>query len=296
MARSKRLTLREVRAAFRLVGECRELGADVTAWRRHLAAGSCRLTGAQVGLVGELEYSRRAYNHPLHVEDVGWSCPADRRQVLDEFVASGLYGRDLSAERFFCHRPDQFRTVRREQIIPDAEWGRSVELNDFVRPAGLDLGILSRQVFRGGERTNALILYPPFGRAPLPERARRLVHLIQQELGPLLGTALAVAGDPGWSDLPPRWRQTLDCLLDGDSEKQAALRLGVSRLTVHEYVKGLYRHFGVSSRGELLAFFLRRHGPARPWRQTGQPSARDEGASRRGDGPSGEGGEPLQSR
>jgi DNA-binding CsgD family transcriptional regulator len=278
VARSKRLTLREVRAAFRLVGECRELGADVTAWRRHLAAGLCRLTGAQVGLAGELEYSRRAFNHPLHVEDVGWSCPADRRRVLEDFVASGLFGCDLSAERFFCHCPDKSRTVRREQIIPDAEWGRSVEFNDFVRQGGLDLGVLSRQVFGGGERTNVLILYPPFGEAPLPERARRLVHLAQQELGPLLGTALAAAGDPGWSELPPRWRQTLDCLLDGDSEKQAASRLGISRETAHQYVKGLYGHFGVSSRGELLALFLRRSGAARPWTEPGYPPTRDDGA------------------
>jgi DNA-binding CsgD family transcriptional regulator len=280
VARSKRLTLREVRAVFRLMGECRELGADVTAWRRHLAAGLCRLTGGQVGVVGEVEYSRRAYNRPLHIEDVGWSCPADRRRVLDDFVASGLYGRDLTAERFFLVTPLRPRTVRREQIIPDAEWGRSVEFNDFIRSGGLDLGILSRRVFGDGEHTNCVILYPPFGEPQLPERGRRLVHLAQQELGPLLGTALATAGDPGWSDLPPRWRQTLDCLLDGDSEKQAALRLGISRQTIHQYVKGLYGHFGVSSRAELLAFFLRRYGAARPWREPDHPPPGDDDARR----------------
>jgi DNA-binding CsgD family transcriptional regulator len=52
-------------------------------------------------------------------------------------------------------------------------------------------------------------------------------------------------------------RQTLDCLLEGDSEKQVAVRLGLSRLTVHQYVTSLYRHFGVSSRAELLARFIR---------------------------------------
>jgi DNA-binding CsgD family transcriptional regulator len=276
VAQSKRLTLREVRAVFRLVGECRELGADVTAWRRHLAVGLCRVTGAQVALVGEVEYSRRAYNHPLHVEDVGWSCPADRRHVLEEFFASGLYGRDLSAERFFGIYPVKSRTVRREQIISDSEWGRSVVFNEFIRRGGLDLGILSQRVFGGGERSNSIVLYRPFGEAPLPARVRRLVHLAQQELGPLLGTALAAAGDPGWSNLPSRWRQTLDCLLEGDSEKQVAARLRISRQTVHQYVKNLYRHFGVSSRGELLAFFLRRCGAARPWRP-----APGKGAGRR---------------
>jgi DNA-binding NarL/FixJ family response regulator len=121
-----------------------------------------------------------------------------------------------------------------------------------------------------------VILHSCSGEVPLAERCRRLVHLAQREIGPLMGTALAVAGEPGSGDLPPRLRQALDCLLDGDGEKQAVSRLGISRLTVHDYVRGLYRHLGVSSRGELLAYFLRRCGPARPWRGPGSPP-RDEG-------------------
>ena len=58
------------------------------------------------------------------------------------------------------------------------------------------------------------------------------------------------------SKLPPRQRQTLDRLLAGDSEKQIAARLEVSKHTVHIYVKSLYRRFGVCSRGELLAQFV----------------------------------------
>jgi DNA-binding NarL/FixJ family response regulator len=57
-------------------------------------------------------------------------------------------------------------------------------------------------------------------------------------------------------ELSPRMEQTLDRLLLGDSEKQIANRLGLSRHTVHVYVKALYRGFGVSSRGELLAKFV----------------------------------------
>ena len=53
--------------------------------------------------------------------------------------------------------------------------------------------------------------------------------------------------------LPPRVRQTLDRILAGDSEKQIALRLGISRHTVHVYIKTLYRRYAVSSRGELVA-------------------------------------------
>ena len=56
--------------------------------------------------------------------------------------------------------------------------------------------------------------------------------------------------------LSPRMLQTLQQLLRGDSEKQAARALGVSPHTVHVYVKAIYRKFGVASRGELLAKFV----------------------------------------
>lgn len=64
----------------------------------------------------------------------------------------------------------------------------------------------------------------------------------------------------GIDHLSPRKRQTLDGLLSGLSEKEIANGLGLSLHTVHDYVKSLYRQFGVSTRGELLATML---GPQR---------------------------------
>src|SRR5882724_569837 len=54
----------------------------------------------------------------------------------------------------------------------------------------------------------------------------------------------------------PRMRETLHGLMRGDSEKQIALKLGISRNTVHVYVTKLYRNFAVQSRVELLGRFL----------------------------------------
>lgn len=68
-------------------------------------------------------------------------------------------------------------------------------------------------------------------------------------------------GGPAPADevpLSPRMRQTLERLLAGDSEKEIAARLRLSPHTVHVYVKTLYRRFGVCSRGELFARFVRR--------------------------------------
>src|SRR5688500_9364645 len=86
-------------------------------------------------------------------------------------------------------------------------------------------------------------------------RQRRLLA----DLCRLIGNHLAQPDQrqPLDRELSPRMQQTLQSLLTGDSEKQAAAKLGVSRNTVHVYVKQLYRRFGVNSRGELLAKWVR---------------------------------------
>jgi DNA-binding CsgD family transcriptional regulator len=56
----------------------------------------------------------------------------------------------------------------------------------------------------------------------------------------------------------PRAREVLARLLSGDGEKQIAVGLGISRHTVHVYVKQLYRIFGVCSRPELLSLWIKR--------------------------------------
>ncbi|HEY3789085.1 MAG TPA: helix-turn-helix transcriptional regulator [Urbifossiella sp.] len=64
--------------------------------------------------------------------------------------------------------------------------------------------------------------------------------------------------EPSPAKLSPRMRQVLKCLLEGDSDKQVAARLGISTNTVNQYVKGIYSHFHVMSRTELLSRWVRR--------------------------------------
>jgi len=108
---------------------------------------------------------------------------------------------------------------------------------------------------------------PSPARVPSPESALRkrqmladLCRLIAAQVG-AGAPARGLSADPL---LSPRHQQTLEHLLGGDSEKEVAARLKLSPNTVHVYVKALYRHFSVSSRGELLAHFVRRShiGPA----------------------------------
>ena len=67
------------------------------------------------------------------------------------------------------------------------------------------------------------------------------------------GTPEINAGTP----LSRRERQTLELLLTGNAEKQIAAQLSISKHTVHVYVKSLYKRFGVNSRPELLAKWVR---------------------------------------
>jgi DNA-binding CsgD family transcriptional regulator len=94
-------------------------------------------------------------------------------------------------------------------------------------------------------------------RRPLKRRAA--CSSIQQPFeSPISKVAILRLGVANDATLSPRLRQTLQSLLKGVSEKQVAQRLGLSQHTVHVYVKKLYRRYGVSSRGELLARWVAR--------------------------------------
>jgi DNA-binding CsgD family transcriptional regulator len=97
-------------------------------------------------------------------------------------------------------------------------------------------------------------------------RSSKLLRLLHDELALLVGNVLSDGHPNPLANLSPRPRQTLMFLLSGDSEKQVALRMGISRHTVHEYVVAIYKHFRVSSRAELLALCWQRGigGPAGP--------------------------------
>ena len=53
-------------------------------------------------------------------------------------------------------------------------------------------------------------------------------------------------------------QRVLTWLLEGFSEKEVASKLKISRHTVHNHVRMIYRAFKVTSRGELLARFVQK--------------------------------------
>jgi DNA-binding CsgD family transcriptional regulator len=261
MASSGRLRLGDVRAALRLVGECRDLGYDPALWGRHLHGTLCRLTGTRVGVGGELRTpGRGAAGEIVTLIDSGLG-PAERIAIADFVRHRGFGAHPVGTVLDGWAGRVAVRT--RRQLVPDRAWYQSLCYEVFHRPLERDHCLVSPHRLPDGS-LNLITLHRNAGERDFSPRERRLLLLAHTEIGQLMGPVLVRADDThSPTRLPPRVRDVLNCLLDGDSEKQVATRLRLSRETVHQYVKVLYRHYQVSSRAELLARVLRRYNQTR---------------------------------
>lgn len=178
-------------------------------------------------------------------------------EIFIEYHVTERYLEDPCFRRYLeVRRPDL--TVRTRRLASATEIRRS-GLFDWVRAMGTGDHLFSQRRIADGRSCLGFSMWTSFRGRSFARRDSRLVLLLNTELARLVGRVLFDGTDPV-SGLPPRLQKTLERLLVGDSEKQAALALGLSKATVHEYVGLLYRHFGVNSRGELLVACLRR-GP-----------------------------------
>jgi DNA-binding CsgD family transcriptional regulator len=261
MAESSHLRLAEVRAALRVVGECRDLGYDPVLWLRHTFEGLQKLVGVRVVMGGEVHWHRPdGPITPVLSMQAGLS-PSEEQEYYRYFRERKG---GLQADVIVCRLktvPIRNPALTRRQLLPDRVWYRSPQFDEYHRPTGIDHCIAGLLELPGGLAIPSG-LHRAAGERDFSSRELRLVRLFYAELGRLIGPVLVPASDPySPTRLPARVRETLQCLLDGDSEKQAAARMGLSRVTVHQYVRALYQHYQVASRAELLARVLRRKNP-----------------------------------
>ncbi|HEY7538855.1 MAG TPA: LuxR C-terminal-related transcriptional regulator [Methylomirabilota bacterium] len=262
MSKSDLLRVQDVRDAYRLVGDCRDLGADPALWQTRLLEGVCQLLGVPAATGGEGL----------------WIRPHRPVEVLSAFDA----GLDSRGREFYIafHRdlgprndpmfgalqgvPGRLVVRTRRQLVSDVAWYRAAAW-EYRHPIGIDDQLTSIYQISDDGAVSVIALHRATGEHGFSARAQRLMAFFHEELGRLIGRALVSVTEPGPDKLAPRLRQTLACLLEGDSEKQVATRLGLSRATTHQYVTALYRHFMVRSRAQLLAHALRRSARS-PWK------------------------------
>jgi DNA-binding NarL/FixJ family response regulator len=103
-----------------------------------------------------------------------------------------------------------------------------------------------------------VFLLRAIGEQEFTGRERAIAAEAMALVAPLVGGPLARLHEPSPSGLTPRLRQVLQLLLEGEADKAMASHLGLTRYTVNQYTKAVFRHFGVRSRAELLARWVRR--------------------------------------
>jgi DNA-binding CsgD family transcriptional regulator len=150
-------------------------------------------------------------------------------------------------------------SLTRADVVSDADWYASRFYQDYQAPSKADATLYCILRQPGGDgREVGLVLVRPLGERDFLPRDRTVVQAVAAEVTALIGGPLAKLDEPSPAALPPRLRQVLRCLLEGDADKQVAARLGLTRHTVNQYTKVVFRHFGVGSRAELLARWVRR--------------------------------------
>lgn len=144
--------------------------------------------------------------------------------------------------------------VRREDLVSDEEWYASDHVLRCRKLGGVDAELLSGAPAAEPHTYHACSFHKAWGEPGFTERERDLVFLFQTSVGWIFDDlAREREGEAVVRALPVRRGLALAALLRGDSEKQAARRIGVTAHTVHQHIKALHRTLGVASRGELLA-------------------------------------------
>jgi DNA-binding CsgD family transcriptional regulator len=258
MGESAYLRARDYRTMFRLIGECRDLGADPVAWRLHLLTALCARLGARVGAGGEATGLDQGHFVPISTVDVGWDNDAERQAMFEWMEHQATSGQPVGLLPSMPGTTDRGLTVAREDVFTDRDWYKSTQFADYLSRSRLDDLIVSFQRIDGAEsHFCGLTLFRALGENRFSRRDKFFLEMLHQEITPLIGCQLAFAEEPSAIRLAPRLRQVLDCLLEGDSEKQVANRLGLTAQTINQYVKSVYRHFRVNSRAELMARWIR---------------------------------------
>jgi DNA-binding CsgD family transcriptional regulator len=258
MSTAVTLRLRDVRRAFRLIGDCRDVGDDTSQWQELAMRALSRLIGGDAVTGGEGHW-HRPLKPPAPVSAYSVGLDESAKALLSNYLHEFGVNAD-PVFRSLQRRSGRLETVRRVDLVSDRDWYRAGTFVDYCRPVGLDHSLTSVYQRPRSNAISCLRLHRARWERDFSDRECALAAFFHYELGRLIGGSLASALDSEFEPLSPRLRETLAYLMEGHSEKQVAMRMGLSHTTVHQYVTMLYRRFDVQSRAELLAKVLRRRG------------------------------------
>jgi len=262
------ISLREISTVIGLVRGVCDRWDDPRAWREHLLLGACALIGGNVGTMFEVGTpdapGQLGAIRPIAI--VGLPTPEQKALVrtstdivshrdINEVSKDFLPGQAKFWAEFDRHG---WVTAMRNELTDVAAYHASPAYRELRRNADCDDYLWSMRFVDLPRRIEMFGIDRPHGAAPFGLREVTLLKLLHDEVAPLIGIRLATEEHLSRGGLSKRLRETLSLLLQGKSEKAAARELQLSSKTVHEYITSIYRHFDVSSRAELMAYFVHR--------------------------------------
>ncbi len=141
--------------------------------------------------------------------------------------------------------PDEGVTSSRDDLL--REWTRSVYFNECAKPEGFSHMLCSTRTLGVSHVVDGFAFWRATGDHAFTDEDQAIIRILQHECPPFFAD-LEVP-------LSPRARATLEHLLRGASDKEIAAHLTLSPHTVHQYIKTIYRAYGVHSRWELISLF-----------------------------------------
>jgi DNA-binding CsgD family transcriptional regulator len=231
------LKLRDVRNLFRLIAEIRRVGDEPNDWRPFMVKELIGLFNAELVVSSEIYVTPTSDAGVWEVCDIGWGAGADGQTWRIESTT-----RETDPAVFdVMIRDSKPATGDRIPIQPTKPMHEGTTF------------ILSNQLLPHLSAIDQLGIHRGGGVATFTASDHRLLRLLHVELGRFWRKDILRATSDPTRSLAPRLKQTLELLVDGNSEKQIAFQLKISPHTVHNYVKALHQRFNVSSRGELIA-------------------------------------------
>ncbi|AKU95379.1 Transcriptional regulator, LuxR family protein [Labilithrix luteola] len=256
-----------VRSAVRLIGEVREIGVRTEEARQHLLQSLLREIGATVGgIVNDHAYRRGGKGGVRGATLAGFDDATVSVFTIHDSLGSDInpYHRALM-DRVASMTPDELKhepviSSNLGDVLSPRDWYNSFWVAECAQPARLD-HFLSAVHIVGRYTTEGSGLMREAGDRPFTDEDRNVLRLVIGESGGLFPTQQAPS-------LPPRVQATMKCLLTGASDKEIAQRMRISPHTVRQYVKVIFRTYGVSSRSQLIAREVKRT-PAQSARTVG---------------------------
>jgi DNA-binding CsgD family transcriptional regulator len=221
--------------------------------KRLLAGGLAELIGADLWM-----WSSTAVNHETPGDfmttcllDGGWESEEERSKVY-QTLSSELFNKGTQLPIYNAIQTGGCTTWLREEIFSPADWAPFAQIWEGVGLGGLLLAFypISRNASSniGFHRRRGA---PEFGL-----REKELVHSAFCRVDWIHRHGIHEEAHEKVIRLSPRERQVLTFTLNGDGRKAIASKLGISEHTVADYQKALHKHFAVSSRAELQAYFF----------------------------------------